>query len=169
MGSPDDFSRSEYFSEGLFFAPACSCRGQRQFSPVARAARGQTHRTQNETAQNKPAGEKSHERTQGGVHMLAERFESAVGRIIQSVSSASTELEAAAGTLTTTAETTQRLSGSGDVLRTKSLGFATPSAPPDRRNGANRTSDRTAAISSGRSSRLRQANVRPCFRNGTVR
>ncbi|RAI44351.1 methyl-accepting chemotaxis protein [Rhodoplanes roseus] len=41
---------------------------------------------------------------------LAGDFEAAVGEIIETVSSASTELEAAAGTLTRTAETTQRLS-----------------------------------------------------------
>lgn len=42
---------------------------------------------------------------------LAESFEHAVGGIIETVSSASTELEAAAGTLTSTADTTQHLSG----------------------------------------------------------
>ncbi|MFL9828653.1 methyl-accepting chemotaxis protein, partial [Rhodoplanes sp. SY1] len=42
---------------------------------------------------------------------LADAFEGAVGNIIETVSSASTELEAAAGTLTKTAETTQSLSG----------------------------------------------------------
>ncbi|MFD2184114.1 methyl-accepting chemotaxis protein [Rhodoplanes azumiensis] len=40
---------------------------------------------------------------------LADTFEAAVGEIIETVSSASTELEAAAGTLTRTAETTQSL------------------------------------------------------------
>ncbi|NVO14114.1 MAG: HAMP domain-containing protein [Rhodoplanes sp.] len=44
------------------------------------------------------------------MHKLADDFESAVGEIIETVSSASTELEAAAGTLTRTAETTQQLS-----------------------------------------------------------
>jgi ABC-type transporter Mla subunit MlaD len=44
------------------------------------------------------------------MHALADRFESAVGGIIQTVSSAATELEAAAGTLRTTAEGTQQLS-----------------------------------------------------------
>jgi methyl-accepting chemotaxis protein len=38
-------------------------------------------------------------------------FEASVGQIVDTVSSASTELEAAAGTLTKTAETTQQLSG----------------------------------------------------------
>jgi methyl-accepting chemotaxis protein len=41
---------------------------------------------------------------------LADQFDKAVGGIIETVSSASTELEAAAGTLTKTAETTQQLS-----------------------------------------------------------
>ncbi|EJW11014.1 methyl-accepting chemotaxis sensory transducer [Rhodovulum sp. PH10] len=44
------------------------------------------------------------------MHRLAESFESAVGHIVETVSSASTELEAAAGTLTETAESTQGLS-----------------------------------------------------------
>ncbi len=42
---------------------------------------------------------------------LANEFQSAVGSIVDAVSSASSELEAAAGTLTKTAETTQQLSG----------------------------------------------------------
>jgi methyl-accepting chemotaxis protein len=42
---------------------------------------------------------------------LADEFQAAVGNIVDTVSTASTELEAAAGTLTTTAETTQQLSG----------------------------------------------------------
>ena len=41
---------------------------------------------------------------------LADEFEAAVGEIVQTVSSASTELEASATTLTRTAETTQQLS-----------------------------------------------------------
>ena len=44
------------------------------------------------------------------MNKLANQFETAVGDIISTVSSASTELEASAGTLTRTAETTQRLS-----------------------------------------------------------
>jgi methyl-accepting chemotaxis protein len=45
------------------------------------------------------------------MHKLADDFEAAVGEIVESVSSASTELEAAAATLTKTAEVTQELSG----------------------------------------------------------
>ena len=41
---------------------------------------------------------------------LADNFEGAVGEIVETVSSASTELEASAGTLTSTAERTQKLS-----------------------------------------------------------
>jgi methyl-accepting chemotaxis protein len=46
------------------------------------------------------------------MHDLADQFQAAVGEIIESVSSASTELEAAANTLTKTAEVTQARSGS---------------------------------------------------------
>jgi methyl-accepting chemotaxis protein len=45
------------------------------------------------------------------MHKLADDFQAAVGEIVETVSSASTELEAAAGTLTKTAEVTQELSG----------------------------------------------------------
>jgi methyl-accepting chemotaxis protein len=45
------------------------------------------------------------------MHRLADNFQAAVGGIIDTVSSASTALEAAANTLTKTAETTQQLSG----------------------------------------------------------
>jgi methyl-accepting chemotaxis protein len=46
------------------------------------------------------------------MHKLADEFETAVGGIVQSVSSSSIELEAAADTLTKTADTTHRLAGS---------------------------------------------------------
>jgi methyl-accepting chemotaxis protein len=45
------------------------------------------------------------------MHKLADEFEAAVGEIVETVSSASTELEASATTLTRTAEHTQQLSG----------------------------------------------------------
>ena len=44
------------------------------------------------------------------MHRLANDFEAAVGEIIEIVAAASTELEATAGTLTHTAESTQQLS-----------------------------------------------------------
>jgi methyl-accepting chemotaxis protein len=46
------------------------------------------------------------------MHKLADGFEAAIGQIVQTVSSASTELEASATTLTKTASTTQQLSTS---------------------------------------------------------
>jgi len=49
-------------------------------------------------------------RRKADMQKLADEFEKAVGEIVDTVSSASTELEAAASTLTRTAETTQRLS-----------------------------------------------------------
>jgi methyl-accepting chemotaxis protein len=45
------------------------------------------------------------------MHKLADEFEAVVGKIVGSVSSASTDLEATAGTLARTAETTQQLTG----------------------------------------------------------
>jgi methyl-accepting chemotaxis protein len=50
------------------------------------------------------------DRRKADMHKLAADFESAVGEIIESVASAATELEAAATTLTHTAENTQQLS-----------------------------------------------------------
>jgi methyl-accepting chemotaxis protein len=50
------------------------------------------------------------ERRKVEMRRLADEFESAVGEIVETVSSASTELEAAATTLTRTADTTQKLS-----------------------------------------------------------
>jgi methyl-accepting chemotaxis protein len=49
------------------------------------------------------------EQRNADMHKLADSFETAVGEIIEGVSSASTELEASAGTLTHTAEQGQRL------------------------------------------------------------
>jgi methyl-accepting chemotaxis protein len=49
-------------------------------------------------------------RRKADMQKLADEFETAVGEIVQTVSSASTELEASATTLTKTAETTQQLS-----------------------------------------------------------
>ena len=45
------------------------------------------------------------------MHNLADKFEAAVGSVVRTVSSASASLEAAASTLTKTAETTEQLSG----------------------------------------------------------
>lgn len=52
---------------------------------------------------------RSAEQRKADMHRLADQFESAVGEIIETVSSASTELEASAGTLTATAERAQEI------------------------------------------------------------
>ena len=54
---------------------------------------------------------KVHAQRKAEMQRLADEFEAAVGEIVQTVSSASTELEASATMLTTTAEHTQQLSG----------------------------------------------------------
>jgi len=59
----------------------------------------------------KEAEERAVAQRKADMHQLADQFESAIGGIVGTVSSASTQLEAAAGTLTSTAEVTQRLSG----------------------------------------------------------
>jgi methyl-accepting chemotaxis protein len=51
------------------------------------------------------------ERRRAEMHRLADEFQGAVGSIVDAVSTASTQLEAAAVTLTQTAESTQQLSG----------------------------------------------------------
>ena len=62
--------------------------------------------TQQKDAEVRAAAERKAE-----MHRLASEFQSAVGSIIDTVSEASNELEASAGILTKTAETTQQLSG----------------------------------------------------------
>jgi methyl-accepting chemotaxis protein len=63
-----------------------------------------------EAAQKKAADERAAAERRAAMLKLAADFESAVGGIVGAVSSAATELEAAAGTLTQTADTTQKLS-----------------------------------------------------------
>jgi methyl-accepting chemotaxis protein len=57
------------------------------------------------------ADKQGHAQRRTEMRKLADEFEAAVGEIVQTVSSASTELEASATTLTRTAEETQQLSG----------------------------------------------------------
>jgi methyl-accepting chemotaxis protein len=63
-----------------------------------------------ESAQKKAAEERAAAERRATMLELANNFEAAVGGIVEAVSSAATELEAAASTLTHTAETTQSLS-----------------------------------------------------------
>ncbi|MDQ2080367.1 HAMP domain-containing methyl-accepting chemotaxis protein [Xanthobacteraceae bacterium Astr-EGSB] len=65
---------------------------------------------QRDAEQKKAAEERAAAERKAAMRKLADDFEKAVGGIIDTVSSASTELEAAASTLTKTAETTQHLS-----------------------------------------------------------
>jgi len=62
-------------------------------------------------AEQKEAEVRAAAQRKADMHKLADEFQAAVGEIVDTVSSASTELEAAAGTLTKTAEVTQELSG----------------------------------------------------------
>jgi methyl-accepting chemotaxis protein len=78
----------------------------------ARAAAERKAAEDREAAQQRAAEAKAAADRRAAMHKLADDFEKAVGGIIDTVSSASTELEAAANTLTKTADTTQRLSAS---------------------------------------------------------
>ncbi|MDQ2082333.1 methyl-accepting chemotaxis protein [Xanthobacteraceae bacterium Astr-EGSB] len=75
-----------------------------------RAAADKKATEERELAQQRAAEEKAAAERKAAMADLANDFEKAVGNIIDGVSSASTELEAAATTLTKTAETTQQLS-----------------------------------------------------------
>jgi len=80
---------------------------------VAEEARAATERKaaeDREAAQQRAGEAKAAADRKAAMHKLADDFERAVGGIIDTVSSASTELEAAASTLTKTADTTQQLS-----------------------------------------------------------
>jgi methyl-accepting chemotaxis protein len=80
---------------------------------LARAAetfRGNLVRVQALEAEQKEADGRAAAQRKADMHKLADAFEKAVGHIVDTVSSSATELEAAASTLTHTAETTQQLS-----------------------------------------------------------
>jgi methyl-accepting chemotaxis protein len=66
----------------------------------------EVERLKREQAENE---QRAAEQRRVDMHRLASEFEAAVGEIVETVSSASTELEAAASTLTQTADGTQRL------------------------------------------------------------
>jgi methyl-accepting chemotaxis protein len=75
-----------------------------------RAAADAKAAEERERSQRREAEERAAAERKAAMHALAERFEQAVGGIIENVSAASSELETAAHTLTGTAETTQQLS-----------------------------------------------------------
>jgi methyl-accepting chemotaxis protein len=77
----------------------------------ARSAADKRASEERAAAEKHAAAEREEATRKAATRKLAAQFEAAVGGIIENVSSASTELEAAANTLTKTAETTQGLSG----------------------------------------------------------
>jgi methyl-accepting chemotaxis protein len=81
-----------------------------QRAAEARTAADKKAAEEREVAEKAAAAEREEAARKAAMRKLADEFEAAVGNIIETVSSASTELEAAAGTLTKTAENTQRLS-----------------------------------------------------------
>ena len=85
-----------------------------QIGVMARAAesfRNSLVRVEMLEAEQKQTEARTSQERKSAMHGLANQFEVAVGKIVETVSSASTELEAAATTLSQTAETTQHRSG----------------------------------------------------------
>ncbi len=74
------------------------------------AAAEKTAAAQRGAMERQAAAEREEAARKDAIHKLANAFETAVGSIVDSVSSASTELEAAADNLTGTADTTRQLS-----------------------------------------------------------
>jgi methyl-accepting chemotaxis protein len=75
-----------------------------------RAALVKREAQEHELAQQKAAEERSAAEHKAALCTLADQFESAVGQVVETVSSSSAQLETAAETLAQTTETTQRLS-----------------------------------------------------------
>src|SRR5262249_7818601 len=75
-----------------------------------------------ENALKKKADERSAAERKATMHQLADAFEKAIGNIAVTVSSASTELEAAADTLTKAANVTQQLSASAAAASEQASG-----------------------------------------------
>jgi methyl-accepting chemotaxis protein len=86
----------------------------------------------------KQAEQQAAARRKAEMHKLADEFQAAVGGIIETVSSASTELESAAGTLTKTAEVTRELAGS--------VAAASEEASANVQSVASATEEMTASV-----------------------
>ncbi|HEY2138031.1 MAG TPA: methyl-accepting chemotaxis protein [Xanthobacteraceae bacterium] len=76
----------------------------------ARAAATKQETEARAAAEKKAAEERSNAERKSAMRRLADEFEAAIGKIVDTVSTTSMELEAAANTLSKTAETTQQLS-----------------------------------------------------------
>src|SRR5215471_2303659 len=81
-----------------------------QKNAEARAAADKRAAEEREAAHKQAAQAQAEATRKAAMQKLATEFEAAVGGIVETVSSASTQLEVAAGTLTKTASTTQQLS-----------------------------------------------------------
>ncbi|EJW13570.1 putative methyl-accepting chemotaxis receptor/sensory transducer [Rhodovulum sp. PH10] len=89
-------------------------------------------------ADQRAADERAAKERQAAVHRIADSFEAAVGEIIETVSAAATELESAAGSLTKTAEGTQRLSST--------VAEASEEASTNVQNVASATNEMTSSV-----------------------
>jgi methyl-accepting chemotaxis protein len=96
------------FRDGMFAADRLRAE-QKDAEALALVEKQET--AAREVAQRTTADEKAAAERKAAMQRLAGEFEKAVGSIIDNVSTAASQLEAAAGTLTKTAETTQQLAG----------------------------------------------------------
>jgi methyl-accepting chemotaxis protein len=99
----------DVFKEGLIEAERLRIERQEAERRMAAEQRAAEAR---ELARQKADEEEAAAQRRAMMRDLADRFEAAVGEVITAVTSASTELEASANTLTHTADVTQRRSGS---------------------------------------------------------
>ena len=100
---------TENFRESLVRMRAMEAE---QREAETRAVAEKQANAEREAAQQRAAEEKAASDRKAAMHALAGQFETAVAGVINTVSTAATQLEAAASTLSETADVTQRLSGS---------------------------------------------------------
>jgi methyl-accepting chemotaxis protein len=112
LGRRDEIGEMARAVEGFKVKAAEKARAeaQQQQAREQSAAAQKKAADEHEAAEKKAATEREEAACKAAMVKLAHEFEAAVGGIIGTMSSASTELEAAAGTLTKTADNTQRLS-----------------------------------------------------------
>jgi methyl-accepting chemotaxis protein len=99
---------TEHFRENLVRMRSLEAE---QKAAASRSAAERQAADERDAVQQKAAAERATAEKKAAMHDLAGQFQSAVGAIVDSLSESSGELEAAAGTLTQTAEETQRLTG----------------------------------------------------------
>ncbi|CAL8974903.1 Methyl-accepting chemotaxis protein 4 [Rhodoplanes serenus] len=106
---------------------------------AAQAFRDNLERLATLEAEQRAADERAAHERQEAVHRIADSFETAIGAIVDQVSTAASELEAASGSLTQTAETTQHLS--------ISVASASQQASANVESVASATTEMTASVS----------------------